>query len=83
VTTLVEAKRAQLVVIASDVDPIEIVVWLPVLCRRLGVRYVIVKTKACLSGVVGQRKHSIKTILLIFDGHKSCLTRICRNPPEG
>jgi large subunit ribosomal protein L7Ae len=53
VTTLVEANRAQLVVIASDVDPIEIVVWLPALCRRLGVPYVIVKTKARLGAVVG------------------------------
>jgi large subunit ribosomal protein L7Ae len=53
VTQLIESKRARLVVIAHDVDPIEIVVWLPALCRRLGVPYVIVKGKAALGKVVG------------------------------
>jgi large subunit ribosomal protein L7Ae len=53
VTTLVESKQAKLVVIANNVDPIEIVVWLPALCRRFGVPYVIVKSKARLGQVVG------------------------------
>ncbi|KAL4668898.1 hypothetical protein H8959_007452 [Pygathrix nigripes] len=39
VTTLVENKKAQLVVIAHDVDPIELVVFLPALCRKMGVPY--------------------------------------------
>jgi len=43
VTTLVEQGKAQLVVIAHDVDPIELVIWLPALCRRMGVPYMIVK----------------------------------------
>merc|ERR1719436_190705 len=34
VTTLVENKQAKLVVIAHDVDPIELVVWMPTLCRK-------------------------------------------------
>ncbi|KAB0385347.1 hypothetical protein FD755_000303 [Muntiacus reevesi] len=38
VTTLVENKKAQLVVIAHDVDPIELVVFLPALCRKMGAR---------------------------------------------
>jgi len=29
VTTLVENKKAKMVVIACDVDPIELVLWLP------------------------------------------------------
>merc|ERR1712189_108051 len=33
VTTLIEKKKAQLVVIANDVDPIELVMFLPALCR--------------------------------------------------
>lgn len=37
VTKLVEQKKAQLVVIAHDVDPIEIVVFLPALCRKFKV----------------------------------------------
>ena len=43
ITTLVEQRQASLVVIAHDVDPIELVVWLPALCRRMDVPYVIVK----------------------------------------
>jgi hypothetical protein len=45
ITSLVEAGKAQLVVIAHDVDPIELVVWLPALCRKMGVPYCIVKVR--------------------------------------
>merc|ERR1711907_581243 len=55
VTTLVETKKAQLVVIAHDVDPIELVVWLPALCRKMDVPYCIVKGKARLGQVVHQK----------------------------
>ncbi|KAG8849239.1 60S ribosomal protein L8B [Serendipita sp. 411] len=43
VVSLVEAKKAALVAIADDVDPIELVIFLPALCRKMGVPYVIVK----------------------------------------
>jgi len=33
-------------VISHDVDPIELVVWLPALCRKMGIPYCIVKSKA-------------------------------------
>merc|ERR1712013_669792 len=39
ITKLIESKKAKLVCIAHDVDPIEIVVWLPALCRKMGVPY--------------------------------------------
>jgi large subunit ribosomal protein L7Ae len=55
VTTLVEQKKAKLVVIAHDVDPIEIVVWLPALCRKMEVPFVIVKSKARLGQVVHKK----------------------------
>jgi large subunit ribosomal protein L7Ae len=35
---LIEAKKASLVVIADDVDPIELVVFLPALCRKVSYR---------------------------------------------
>lgn len=57
ITKLVESKKAQLVMIAYDVDPIELVVWLPALCRKMGVPYCIVKCKARL-GTVVRRKTS-------------------------
>jgi len=43
VTTLVEQKKARLVVIAHDVDPIELVIWLPALCRKMDVPFCIIK----------------------------------------
>lgn len=55
ITSLVEQKEARLVLIAHDVDPIEIVVWLPALCRRMGVPYAIVKGKARLGQLVDKK----------------------------
>ncbi|XP_022739891.1 60S ribosomal protein L7a-1-like isoform X3 [Durio zibethinus] len=48
VTYLIEQNKAQLVIIAHDVDPIELVVWLLALCRKVEIPYCIVKGKACL-----------------------------------
>jgi len=55
ITQLIEQKKARLVAIAHDVDPIELVVWLPTLCRKMGVPYCIVKGKARLGAVVHQK----------------------------
>merc|ERR1712086_1237300 len=55
VTALVEEKRAKLVIIAHDVDPIELVVWLPALCRKMDVPYCIVKDKSRLGTLVHQK----------------------------
>lgn len=55
ITALVESKKAQLVVIAHDVDPIELVIWLPALCRKMSVPYCIVKNKARLGTVVHKK----------------------------
>ncbi|VTJ64804.1 Hypothetical predicted protein [Marmota monax] len=55
VTTLVENKKAQLVVIANDMDPIELVVCLPALCRKMGVPYYIIKGKARLGPLVHRK----------------------------
>ncbi|EIE24581.1 L30e-like protein [Coccomyxa subellipsoidea C-169] len=55
VTHLVETGKAALVVIAHDVDPIELVVWLPAVCKKMNVPYIIVKGKARLGTVVHQK----------------------------
>ena len=55
VTALVEEKKAKLVVIANDVNPIELVVWLPALCRKMGVSYCIVNSCARVGTLVGQK----------------------------
>jgi len=60
--SLIEAKKANLVIIASDVDPIELVVYLPALCRKMGIPYVIVKNKARLGTVIHQKTAAVLTI---------------------
>jgi len=59
VTTLIEQKKAKIVAIAHDVDPIELVVWIPSLCRKAGVPYCIVKGKARLGAAVHQSTASV------------------------
>lgn len=55
VTKLVEKKQAKLVLIADDVDPLELVMWLPALCHKMGVAYAIVSGKARLGALVHQK----------------------------
>jgi len=55
VTALVESRKARLVIIAHDVDPLELVLWLPTLCKKKDVPYIIVKGKANLGRVVHQK----------------------------
>jgi len=59
IVALIEAKKASLVVIAHDVDPIELVVFLPALCRKMGVPYVIVKGKARIGTVVHKKTAAV------------------------
>nr|KAJ0212468.1 hypothetical protein LSAT_V11C400207170 [Lactuca sativa]KAJ0212857.1 hypothetical protein LSAT_V11C400190710 [Lactuca sativa] len=54
ITYLIEQNKAQLVIIAHDVDPIELVVWLPALCRKMEIPYCIVKGKSRLGTVIIQ-----------------------------
>jgi len=56
---LIEAKKANLVIIADDVDPIELVIFIPALCRKMGVPYVIVKSKARLGTVVHKKTAAV------------------------
>jgi len=76
VTTLVENKKAQLVVIAHDVDPIEIVVFLTALCRKMGVPYCIVKGKANLGRVVHRKTASCLALTTVSAEDKPSLSKL-------
>ncbi|XP_017367367.1 60S ribosomal protein L7a-like [Cebus imitator] len=52
VIPLVENKKAQPVVTAHDVDPTELALFLPALCRKMGVPYCIIKGKVRLGRLV-------------------------------
>jgi len=65
VTSLIESKEAKFVLIAHDVDPIELVLWLPALCRKVGVPYAIVKGKARLGRVVGKKTATVLALTTV------------------
>merc|ERR1711874_475933 len=76
VVTLVEKKKAQLVVIANDVDPIELVLFLPALCRKMGVPYCIVKNKARLGRVVRRKTTTCLAITNVESSDRSALNKL-------
>ena len=76
VTYLVEQKKAKLVVIAADVEPIEIVVWLPMLCRTMDVPYVIVNNKGRLGSLVNLKKAAVVAITDVDGADQGALLKL-------
>merc|ERR1719409_2639097 len=79
VTTLVENKLAKFVVIAHDVDPIELVVWLPALCRKKDVAYCIIKGKSRLGQLVHKKTASCLALTSVRKEDHSDLENLCSN----
>merc|ERR1712093_532134 len=78
VTSLVENNEAKLVVIAHDVDPIELVMWLPQLCRNKNVPFVIVKDKAMLGKIVHQSFASCVAFTQVKKEDNTDLENVCK-----
>lgn len=76
VTYLIEQNKAQLVIIAHDVDPIELVVWLPALCRKMEIPYCIVKGKARLGAIVHKKTASALCLTSVKNEDKMDLSKI-------
>jgi len=79
VTDLIEQKKAKLVIIAHDVDPIELVVWLPALCRKMNVPYCIIKGKARLGHLVYKKTVSAVAITELRKEDGAKLEQIVNN----
>merc|ERR1711881_753451 len=76
IVNLIEKQKTQLVVIAHDVDPIEIVIYLPALCRKMDVPYCIVKGKARLGQLVGRKTCTTVAFTDVNNEHKQELAKI-------
>ena len=83
VVGLIENKKANLVLIANDVDPVELVVFLPALCRKMGVPYAIVKGKARLGTVVHKKTAAVLALTEVRGEDKSDLSKLVSAIKEG
>jgi len=79
VTRAVESKKAKLVVIANNVDPLELVMWLPSLCRANKVPYAIVKDKARLGEAVHQKVCAVAAITEVASEDEGTLKNLVRS----
>lgn len=79
VTQLIEDKKAKIVLIAHDVDPIELVIWLPALCRKMDVPFAIVKGKARLGTLTNQKKCSVVALTKVNKDDESSLKKLQEN----
>ncbi|KAI5286230.1 60S ribosomal protein L8B [Ascosphaera aggregata] len=83
VVGLIENKKASLVLIANDVDPVELVVFLPALCRKMGVPYAIVKGKARLGTVVHKKTAAVLAITEVRSEDTAALAKLVTAVKEG
>ena len=79
VTRAIEKKEAKLVVIANNVDPIELVLWLPTLCRSQKIPYAIVKDKARLGDAIGQKTSAVAAFTEVNGEDEAALKNLVRS----
>merc|ERR1712157_36782 len=74
VTSLIEEKKAELVLIANNVNPLELVLWLPGLYRKMQVPFMIVKDKGRLGALVYQKNAACVALTAVGKDDKAQLT---------
>merc|ERR1719263_2360075 len=79
VTSLIENKQAKLVVIPHDVDPLELVVWLPALCRKKEVPFCFIKGKARLGQLVHKKTASCVAVTAVKREDQAEFEKLCDN----
>ena len=65
-----------MVCIANDVDPIELVVWLPTLCRKMDIPYCFVRGKAALGKLVHQKNAAVVALTEVRKEDESELSNL-------
>merc|ERR1712083_132483 len=70
---------AKLVVIAHDVDPLELVCWMPALCRKKEVPYCIIKGKGRLGQLVHKKTASCIAFTSVRQEDKAELDKLASN----
>ncbi|KAK2075125.1 hypothetical protein P8C59_009277 [Phyllachora maydis] len=83
VVGLIENKKANLVLIPNDVDPIELVIFLPALCRKMGVPYAIIKGKARLGTVVHKKTAAVLAVTDVRSEDKNEFSKLVSAIKEG
>lgn len=79
VVSAIEKQQAKLVVIAHDVDPVEIVCWLPALCRKMNVPYCVVKGKSRLGQFVNKKQVSALAVTGVEKADQKDLDQLKEN----
>ena len=82
VTKLVERGDAQLVILAEDVQPPEILAHMPLLCEERGVMYAYVPSKAELGNAVGLEKPTASVAILDAGKAKPALESFAAYTPD-
>jgi len=79
VTELIEAGRAKLVLIAHDVDPIELVMWMPTLCVKKDIPFAIFRGKSRLGALVHQKTASCLALCDVRPGDQKVFDEIVKD----
>ncbi|CBZ23666.1 putative 60S ribosomal protein L7a [Leishmania mexicana MHOM/GT/2001/U1103] len=79
VTRAIEKKQARMVVIANNVDPVELVLWMPNLCRANKIPYAIVKDMARLGDAIGRKTATCVAITDVNAEDEATLKNLIRS----
>uniref|UniRef100_A0A7S0YWC8 Ribosomal protein eL8/eL30/eS12/Gadd45 domain-containing protein n=1 Tax=Hemiselmis tepida TaxID=464990 RepID=A0A7S0YWC8_9CRYP len=63
VTNFIRKKKVNMVLIAKDVNPVELIIWLPILCKKFEINYLIVGSKSKLGKLVNKKKTSCVAVI--------------------
>ena len=79
VTRLIERKAVKLVVIAHDVEPLEMVVFIPYLCRKLNIPFCIGKGKARLGQLIHKKTAAVLAVTDVKKEDSAAFTALVDN----